>query len=435
MRFPHVRLALLQVIMTLELAGVPAAETQDSFASQVATNAPGTAETSRKDDLAGFTLLKHKYPELRALGARLLAGLGENAAPAIPELIALLGDEQVAEWEELLFTRTVGKVASQALKSIGHKAVPALADAMVTRPEKAIRIAAASTLVELFDKSDQKPLIFQRLDRATADPEEAMRRVAVQGLGRMGPMAKPALAHLIQIVKGDPSEWVRFEAVTSLGLIDPTGERVILPLTEALKDRSAYVSSAAARSLGSFSPSAKSSVPALTAALDDPRDIQLGTHSTLAIRALRCDVAEALGRIGTDAKAAIPALRKAVARDRNPEVRVSAALALSQIDPNDHGAVSAIIRELELKGEGTSGQEAAIKALAESGPKARAAVPALLRSLVNDEPSIRSLAVRALAAIGDRTVIPSLKGLLEDKDDFVREAVRESLEKLNDAQE
>ena len=70
-------------------------------------------------------------------------------------------------------------------------------------------------------------------------------------------------------------------------------------------------------------------------------------------------------------------------------MRVSSALALSRIDPNDRGAVSAIIWELELKGKGTSGQEAAIKALAELGPKARAAVPALIRSLANDEPSIR----------------------------------------------
>jgi HEAT repeat protein len=78
---------------------------------------------------------------------------------------------------------------------------------------------------------------------------------------------------------------------------------------------------------------------------------------------------------------------------------------------------------------------AAIKALAKLGPKARAAVPALLRSAANDEPSIRSLAVGALATIGDRTVIPSLQGLLEDKDQFVREAARESLEKLSDAEE
>ena len=334
-----------------------------------------------------------------------------------------------------MFSRTVGQVASLALESIGPKAVPALADAMITRPEKAIRIAAASTLVELLDKSDQKPLILQGLDRAAADPEEAMRRVAVQGLGRMGPMAKPALAHLIEIVKGDPSEWVRFEAVTSLGLIDPRGERVISHLTDALKDRSADVSWAAARSLGKLGSLAKSSVPALTAALDDPRERHLPlTPDFTGIRALRCDVADALGRIGIEANAAIPALRKAVAKDRNPEVRVFAALALSRIDPKDQGAVSAIIRELEDKGEGTAGPAAAIEALADLGPKARAAVPVLLRSLAHDEPSIRSGAAKALAAVGDRAVIPDLESLLEDKDNLVRDAARESLEKLAAAQ-
>ena len=435
MRIPHVRLAVLQVIFTLGIARDPTAETQKSFARQVPPIAPGTDETSRRDGRDAIKLLKHKDPELRALGARLLAGLGDNAAPAVPELIALLGDGHVAERDGLMFSRTVGQVASLALESIGPKAVSALADAMLNGPEKAMRIAAASTLVELLDKSDQKPLIFQRLDRAAADPEEAMRRVAVQGLGRMGPMAKPALAHLIEIVKGDPSESVRFDAVTSLGLIDPRGERVIPHLTAALKDRSADVSWAAASSLGRFGPSAKSSVPALTAALDDPRERHLPlTPDFTGIRALRCDVAEALGRIGIEADAAIPALRTAVAKDRNPEMRVFAALALSRIDTKDQGAVSAIIRELEDRGEGTAGPAAAIEALADLGPKARAAVPVLLRSLAHDEPSIRSSAAEALAAIGDRAVIPDLESLLEDKDNLVRDAARESLEKLAAAQ-
>jgi HEAT repeat protein len=436
MRGPDVRLALLQVIITVGIARELAADTPDSPANQVPPNRPGKGEASRKDDLAGFKLLKHKDPELRALGARLLADLGENAAPAIPDLIDLLGDEHVAEHDGLLFSQTVGNVASRALESIGPRAVPALAEAIIARPEKALRIAAASTLVELLVKSDQKPLILQRLDGAAADPDEAMRRVAVKGLGKMGPMAKPALAHLIEIVKGDLSESVRFEAVTSLGLIDLRGEMVIPPLIDALKDRSADVSFAAAQLLGKFGSLAKSAVPALNAALDDPRERHLTLAPDVAVmRALRGDVAEALGCIGIEANAAIPALRKAVAKDRNPEVRVSSALALSRIDPNDHGALSAIIRELELKGEGTWGREAAVKALAKLGTKARAAVPALLRSAANDEPSIRSLAVGALAAIGDRTVIPSLQGLLEDKDQFVREAARESLEKLSDAEE
>ena len=225
----------------------------------------------------------------------MLAALGDNAAPAIPELIAVLGDGHVVESAGLLFSRTVAQIASLALESIGPKAVPALADAMLTRPEKAIRIAAASTLVELLHKSGQKALILQVLDRAAADPEEAMRRIAVQGLGRMGPLAKPALVRLIEIVKGDPSEWVRFDAVTSLGLIDPRGERVTPHLTDALKDRSADVSWAAARSLGKLGPFAKSSVPALTAALDDPREHHLPlTPDFTGMRALRCDVADAL---------------------------------------------------------------------------------------------------------------------------------------------
>jgi HEAT repeat protein len=62
-------------------------------------------------------------------------------------------------------------------------------------------------------------------------------------------------------------------------------------------------------------------------------------------------------------------------------------------------------------------------------------VPALLRSLAHDEPSIRWQAAEALAAIGDRTAIPVLQGLLEDNDDFVREAARTGLEELREPKE
>ncbi len=91
MRIPQVCLAVLQVIFTVGIARETMAETQKSFASQVPPIAPGTDETSRRDVVDAIKLLKDKDPDLRALGARLLAGFGENAAPAIPELIALLG--------------------------------------------------------------------------------------------------------------------------------------------------------------------------------------------------------------------------------------------------------------------------------------------------------------------------------------------------------
>ncbi len=431
--FGHAPLAVLQVIFAMGIAREPAAESPKWFANQVPPIAPGADEISRRDVADAIKLLKKNDPDLKALGARSLVGLGERAVAAIPELIAILGDGQIAERHGFLFSLTVGQVASSALESIGPKAVPALADAMLNRPDKAIRAGAASTLVELLHKSGQKLRISQALDRAAADPEEAVRRVAVRGLGTIGPTAKSSLAHLIEIAKADPSEWVRFEAVTSLGLVDPRGERVTPHLTAALKDRSADVSWAAARSLGNLGSLAKPSVPALTAALADPRDRNLPlTPDFISSRALRCDVAEALGRIGIEANAAIPALRRAVANDRNPEVRVCAALALTRIDPRDEVAVPAIIRELEDKGQGTAGPEAAIEALRELGPKARIAVPALIRCLAHDDGLIRAGAVKALAAVGGRAETPRLERLLDDKDDLVRDAARASLEKLRE---
>jgi HEAT repeat protein len=202
-----------------------------------------------------------------------------------------------------------------------------------------------------------------------------------------------------------------------------------------VKDRSADVSGAAARSLGALGAKAKSSVPALVTALDDPREHYLAvSNHFFMMLPIRCDAAEALGRIGIEAKAAIPALRKMLVADRDPEVRGVAALAVLRIDPQDQGAIAAVIKELDRKDKGTVGLEAAIQALSELGPRARSAVPALIRCLKHEAPSIRAGAAEALASIGDRAVIPDLAGASEDEDSLVRDAVEKGLGKLRHRQ-
>ena len=191
-------------------------------------------------------------------------------------MIAVLGDTHAPKPIALFAAdQSLGHHAALALESIGPKAVPALAAALLARPDSVLRARAASTLIELYRKGGNEDDILRALDRATADSAQEVRRIAVRGLGMMGPLAKPALAHLTRLLKDDPLEWVRFEAVISLSLIDASAQTVTPRLTEALKDISAGVSGAAARSLGKFGSRAKSSVPALTAALNDSRERHL----------------------------------------------------------------------------------------------------------------------------------------------------------------
>jgi HEAT repeat protein len=421
-------LTLLPILLSSTIAANPSPDSQPLCVAQFTP-----AESPATDLPDAIKLLKNKDPDLRALGARSLARLGNRATIAIPELIAILGDREFGD-RSFLFTQTVGQLAAQALISIGPKAIPSLSDTMLKSPDATTRTIAASTLVELLQqKSVDDRALTKTFDQATADNTQEVRRLAVQGLGLLGPKAAPTIPHLISILKDDRWEWVRFEAATSLSKMDPKGETVIPHLLDSLKDPSPDVSGAAARAIGSFGPAAKSSVRALTAALDDRRDryLQLAPDM-VGSRAVRGDVAEALGLIGAEAAASIPALRTRIAKDRNPDVRVSAALAISRIDPKDHEALPAIIKELERKAEGTAGAAAALEALSQLGPKARAAIPALRRSLAHEAPSIRADAAGALAAIGDLAVIPDLERLLADEDNTVLEAVRTSLAKLRD---
>ncbi len=401
---------------------------------QAPAKSRATDDTTAQDIASAIRLLKYESSSVRVLGAKMLAELGEKAAVAIPDLVAVLGDNRLEG--AAVFpgpNPTVSDFAFLALESMGSKAVPALVDAMLAGPDKSTRVRAARTLVALLEKGREAVAIIKALDRATKDPEEDVRRIAVRGFGVAGPKARVAVTRVVELLNGDPGEWVRYEAVIAACVIDPGDERVAASLTDALKDRSAQVCGVAARSLRSLGSRAKSSVPALMTALDDQRE----RYRPLApdftgTRAVRCDVAEALGLIGDAAKAALPGLQRIVVRDRDPEARVFAALAISRIELQDKEALRAVIKELEDNREGTAGPEAAIEALSQWNPKAQAAVPALVRLLGNEHASLREGAATALAEIGDRAVIPQLERLLEDKDRSVREAARTSLEKLRD---
>ncbi len=399
---------------------------------QVPANSRQTEDLTAQDIASAIRLLKNESSSFRALGARMLAEFGNKAAGAIPDLIAVLGDNRYEGVVDHLGPNpTVGDFAALALESMGSKAVPALVDTMLAGPGNWTRVRAARALVALLEKRCEEDAIIKALDRGTKDPEEDVRRVAVQGLGVGGPKAKLAVTRVAELLKSDPGEWVRYEGANSLCLIDPQDERVVASLADALKDRSPQVSGAAARSLGAIGPRAKSSVPALISALDDTRERYRPLAPDFTVtRAVRCDAAEALGRVGIGAKAAIPTLRRIVVHDRDAEARVFAALAISRIEPGDEAALAGAMKELEEKGAGTAGPEAAIEAIAQWSPKARAAVPALVRLLTNEDPLLRAEAARALGAIGDRSVLTSVEGLLRDKDHVVREAARASLEEL-----
>jgi HEAT repeat protein len=220
--------------------------------------------------------LRDKLSPVRGGAARALGAMGATAKPAVPELLASLGDDGYVEWnghEEVL----VRDKAAEALVRIGPATLPGLLQA-VTHNDVTVRACAA------------------------------------RALGGMGGAAVPALTKAF----GDEHVRVRLAAAEALERIGPKATRARGALGAALRDPRLPVRIAAARALGNFGPEADTEVTALVSALEDE------------YLAVRQTAAEALGQIGPPAQAAVPALMNA-REDDFRLVRDAATVALKRI--------------------------------------------------------------------------------------------------------
>jgi hypothetical protein len=173
-----------------------------------------------------------------------------------------------------------------------------------------------------------------------APPAFLRQRHALHGLYALGPLAAPALPDLIAAAT-EPN--LRDPAVRTLGVLGPPGFQV---LTNLLTDRNFLGRAMAIRALADMGPAAKPAVPALLACLNANHG---GGFPTAA--------AEALLKIGED-----PAL-----------------------------VIDGLIYDLHFK-QSPRIQEAAAAVLGRLGPKARSAVPSLLRVIAEKSPASRAAA-------------------------------------------
>ncbi len=271
------------------------------------------------------------------------------------------------------------------------------------------------------------------------DGNPGNRLLAVDSLGRMGSAAEAAIPDVIRLL-ADEHDGVRLRTEKTLAEI---GSASIPPLVTALNQRDTRVRCSAADTLGVMGPKAEEAVSALAILLGD-QDYSVSHHA-----------ASALGQIGP---ASVPAIIHSV-RGGNGQLLDTALTSFSVLKHDER-----IIRELVLlvrdQNENPALRGFAAKALGKMQERAieaipdlayaigdndvrsaaewalvqmgSAAIPALGERCADENPLIRTSAVRALGSIGPaaENAVPVLLQTMTDEDRIVRIETVLALEKV-----
>ncbi len=409
----------------------------------------GPAATPAVPDLT--RALSDESPWVRANAADALEAIGPAAVAAVPDLVRLLGDrvagesaayalaavgpEAVPALREAISTNDLDVLdhVCLALGEMGLAARPAVPDLIALLKDEDRRGMAAEALGHL------GPVAVPTLIEALAHADANVRFGAVEALGNAKAHAGPAVPNLIEALRpgggappaNDPegederARW-RGRVVWALGNIGPAARAAVPALVRVLTrehDGDDVLRGAAAYALGEIGPSAGEAVPAL---LDLMREKEA---------ALRVAAPYALGRVGPAAKPAVAPLLHGL-KDGDPWFRVRCAEALWRIDRRADAAVPVLTAALgprpdrapatpeEIAAEVVwyPARDEAIDALGRIGPPARQAVPALLAALEDKEGHVRAKAAAALWEVDGNAgaTVPVLIALLLD-DEEVRD--------------
>jgi HEAT repeat protein len=193
-------------------------------------------------------------------------------------------------------------------------------------------------------------------------------------------------------------------------------------LTKLLEDPARTVREMALGVLGGMGAEAKAAVPAMVALL--ARD------------SAREAAAIGLGEIGPAARDAIPALIEVLEnqQERDVSYRKWVVRALGRVSRGDQRVVPLLFKSLEA--ESGEAYQAAFE-LNELGQEARAAVPALIRTLKHNDLTVRIIAAEAVWTLdpGNKDALATLLHLLKDLSEEVRAAAAEALGKLGPSAE
>lgn len=378
-----------------------------------------------------------KDSDLRGIAVQALGHIGPGAKAAIPALVqeykagnadtyrmsvtfALIRiDPQAAKVTVPFLVDRVKKnddrislEAIQALMSMGPEAkdaIPALTD-IVRGGRDVLPAWSAYALAKI--AGPQAPIAIPHvLDLLGHEIVDASDLIA-----DLGPPAVPAILDAVRQRDGAPPH----RAGRALGLIGSKFPEVIPILVKTLKDKDVGPRHAAAEAFWGIGPKGREAVPALTEALKDG-DVMvrlgaawalvhiLGSEATASVPTLIALAGKAenhqnvrrsailgLGAVGKAAKEAVPLL---TALEKDPFFHVAATrsrLLVTSVEPKD--TVALLVKALKDKNPWVRREAAAF--LAELGPVAKNALPALTEAVNDEDEEVCKAVVNAWRRVG-----------------------------------
>jgi HEAT repeat protein len=374
-----------------------------------------------------------KRPETAYLACAAVEQIGPDAAPALPELVDLLGKTKHSQLviQTLLAIASIGPgaesaapkvvplldwphedtvpvAAAYALGSIGAKSADAALKKAEAKQDPFLKMVAAWARAKL--NPNDKQLMTSAVDALTkglGSKDAEMRTAAAKGLELLSPPPELAGPRLLAVAN-DPDPDVSQNVVNALAGL---GESII-PRANAALEKPA-MRRLAIRVLTQMGPKAAGAVPALIAAAES------------ADAATKAEINFALAAIGPEAAPATDMLTKALGSSDASD-RESALYALRKIGPGANEAIDALRRKMQ-SGDSFEAIAAAwaLSRIDSSDPKlAAAVVDKLTKALSSDDEQIRLESVQALADMGAaaKSAHPALqKAAREDSSEAVRD--------------
>ena len=373
-------------------------------------------------------ILAGKDEPSRPVAAAALARIGRPAADAIPALakallgspknealrvnaalaLGKIGGRDDAPWRSHLpdlpgLPKTPeGEPGPGVPPDPGSGSAPAPAPAPAPDP-------AAAALAETVRKVAVPALI-----KALADPDRNVRVNATRSLGLIGPDAAEAAKALLKIL-ADKDGSIRANAAVALAAMPDAPDDAVPALGRLLSDSHASAANAAANALKARGAKAVPVLKQVGEALDkdlaSPRfQGPPGIGGALAGKGmgmfggpppLAVNLCLLLGKLGKDAAPALPSLIRAV-KAGHASVRNAAIQAVGQVRSDPPKSVAALVSAFSDDQEANRGLAAIT--VAEFGPDARSALPALEKLRDASSGDVRANAQYAIDRIGGKAV-------------------------------